>query len=470
MLDAALAVIDAHIESLRADGSIPGLVLAITDRDRILVDRQYGFAEVASQQTVEPGTLFEIGSIGKTFAAVVVLQLAEEGRLRLDDPVVLHLPWFRVPRTGERITIRHLLSHTAGITAGIDGTPEPMFQVWRLRDLPPGSAPGRRFHYSNLGYKAIGLIIEAIEGASYPDVVRGRVLEPLGMTLSEPAITNEIRVRLAVGYEPSRDDAPWTEGDPLLPATWLETGTADGAIASTATDMAAFARMLLQGGRPLISAASFEEMTTPVPAIGAYGYALDIYGRAMDGHRLLGHTGGMVGYISGLWCEPDLGLGAVVLQNGPGHGPNRLARQAIQVVAAALEGRDPAAELEAILATQAAADAVEAAEAVVSAESPAPPNPGADPALRAITGYYRSHDPWTTNFKVVLRGSVPWLTFTFEPDGFETEQPLQPMARGWFRVGDDRLGPERMRFDTVIDGHTARAWLSGWDYYRMGDP
>ena len=102
-------------------------------------------------------------------------------------------------------------------------------------------------------------------------------------------------------------------------------------------------------------------------------------------------------------------------------------------------------------------------------ESPAPPDPDADPAIKAITGYYRSHDPWTTNFRVVLRGSVPWLLFHSEPDGFEAEQPLQAMARGWFRVGDDRLGPERMRFDTVIDGHTARAWLSGWDYYRMGD-
>ena len=142
MLDAAIAAIDAHVESLRADGSIPGLVLAVTDRNGLLADRRYGWAEVAARRPVEPDTLFEIGSIGKTFAAIIVMQLVEEGRLRLDDPVVRHLPWFKVPRTGERITIRHLLSHTAGITAGIDGTPEPTFQVWRLRDLPPGSAPG----------------------------------------------------------------------------------------------------------------------------------------------------------------------------------------------------------------------------------------------------------------------------------------------------------------------------------------
>ena len=154
------------------------------------------------------------------------MQLAAEGRLDLDDPVVRHLPWFRVPRTGSRITIRHLLSHTAGITAGVDGTPEATFQVWRLRDLWPGSGPGRRYHYSNVGYKTLGLVIEALEGEPYPAVLRRRILEPLGMTDTEPEMTNAIRPRMAVGYEPASDDRISSEGAPLLPATWLETATA----------------------------------------------------------------------------------------------------------------------------------------------------------------------------------------------------------------------------------------------------
>jgi len=473
MLDAAVATLDAHIADLRANGSIPGLVLAVTDRDGLLLDRVYGDAEVASGRPVRPDTLFEIGSIGKTFAAIVVMQLVEEGRLELDDPVVRHLPWFRVPRTGTRITIRHLLSHTAGITSGIDGTPEATFQVWRLRDLSPGSDPGRRFHYSNLGYKTLGLIVEAIEGRSYADVLRRRVLEPLGMSASEPAITNDIRSRLAVGYEPARDDRAWSEGDPLLPATWLETATADGAIASTASDMAIFARMLLREGevpRPgagrLISVESFAAMTAPVPAIGDKGYGLGIYSREFAARRYIGHTGGMVGYIAGLWCDPEAGLGAAVLQNGPGHGPNMLARRIIQIVLAAQEGRDPAAALAANLAALAAGDAAAAAASI----EVAPPDGEVDPALLAIAGAYRSHDPWTTNFRIVLRGNIPWLCFHSTPDGFEDEQPLRPFGRGGFRVGDDPLGPERLRFDTVIEGHATRAWLSGWDYYRVGEP
>ena len=92
------------------------------------------------------------------------------------------------------------------------------------------------------------------------------------------------------------------------------------------------------------------------------------------------------------------------------------------------------------------------------------------PATLAIEGHYRSHDPWTTNFRIVIRGDVPWLCFPAAPDGFDDEQPLRPMARGGYRVGDDPLGPERLRFDTPIEAHTRRAWLSGWDYYRVGDP
>src|SRR5688572_8415057 len=133
--DPLARAVDATMADYLVDGSVPGVALAITGRDGLVLARTGGFAEVASRTPVGPDTLFEIGSIGKSFTAHAILQLAAEGRLAVDDPVVRHLPWFRVPRTGERITIHHLLSHTAGITAGIDGTPEATMQVHRLRDL-----------------------------------------------------------------------------------------------------------------------------------------------------------------------------------------------------------------------------------------------------------------------------------------------------------------------------------------------
>jgi D-alanyl-D-alanine carboxypeptidase len=86
--------------------------------------------------------------------------------------------------------------------------------------------------------------------------------------------------------------------------------------------------------------------------------------------------------------------------------------------------------------------------------------------LQAIAGHYRSHNPWTTNFRVILRGDEPWLIFAGAPDGFDTEQPLIPREGGSFRVGEDPGNPEALGFDTVVDGRALRAWLSGWPYYR----
>jgi CubicO group peptidase (beta-lactamase class C family) len=456
-IEAARASLDAEIEAQRADGSIPGLALAVTDGTRTLIDRQYGAVELGFDRPVTPHTLFEIGSIGKTFTALVILALEAEGRLRVDDPVIRHLPWFRVPRTGDRITIHHLLSHTAGITAGSEGTPEARAQVWQLRDLPPGSAPGRRFHYSNLGFKILGLVIEALEGEPYPAVIQRRILDPLRMRDTAPAITNEIRARMAVGYAPFRDDAPWTEGDPLAPATWLETGTADGSIASTGGDMATFVRFLMHDPDGHVA-----RMATPVPALGAWGYGYGLSRREVDGRTFIGHTGGMVGFISGMAWDPDAGIGAVVLQSGPGHGPNALARLAVRRTHAALEGRDPASEApEDLAALDAEDDApVETKPAWVVA-----------PELRAkIVGTYRSHDPWEPVFRVEDRTGVLWAVFPLGGgDGVEEQQPLVPMARGWYRLGADRLGPERLRFDLEIEGRMIRAWLSGWPYFRVDD-
>jgi len=94
------------------------------------------------------------------------------------------------------------------------------------------------------------------------------------------------------------------------------------------------------------------------------------------------------------------------------------------------------------------------------------PEPSND--LRAIAGHYRSHNPWTTNFRIVLCGDRPWLIFAGAPDGFETEQILVPLDDGSYRVGTDPGNPEAVSFDTVVGGQALRAWLSGWPYYRAG--
>jgi CubicO group peptidase (beta-lactamase class C family) len=507
----------------------PGLTLGLTDRDSNLLIRTYGFANLASREPVTPETLFEVGSIGKTFTAVAALQLVDEGRIDLHSPVTHYLPWFAVPQPAGHapITVAHLLSHTSGIVAGIDGTPEAAFQVWSLRDLPTRSAPGERFHYSNVGYKALGLVLEAVEGRPYREIIRDRILVPLEMSATEPAITHDIRARLAVGYEYLHDDRLSHPDATLGPATWLETETADGSIASTAADMCAFVRLLLRRGEGLLSENAFAQMSTGNPLEDendAYGYGLLM--RNLDGRRFIGHGGGMVGYLAGMQADIDANLGVIVLQNGMGAHPMTLARTVIRIadgesgtsagtavpsaldeLAGVYETDEPGCEpIEIVASTNGPVlrcDGREIGLAELDGDLFLAPDPAfdrlpirvaqptddspelwhggrryvragagsrrlAEPSaeLQAIAGHYRSHNPWTTNFRIVLRGDQPWLIFAGPPDGFDTEQPLVPDASGSYRVGEDSGNPEAVSFDTLVDGRTLRAWLSGWPYYR----
>jgi CubicO group peptidase (beta-lactamase class C family) len=524
---------------MRADGT-PGLALAVTDREGLLHTATFGFAEVGAKAPVTPHHLFEIGSIGKSFTSIALLQLQEEGRLDVRAPVDEYLPWFQVPSDFAPITLHHLMSHTAGITAGLDPTPESTFQVWALRRTRATTPPGTYFHYSNVGYKVLGLVLERVLGQGYGQIIQERILDPLGMTTVAPTITLAIRDRLAIGYAPFFDDRPWLPHHRLAPATWLETDTADGCLAMTAADLGTYLRMLLNrgahpGGR-LLSPASFDLLTQRVIASSGgdepryYGYGLVTYD--VGGHVYLGHGGGMVGYFAGMIGDLDAGLGAVVLVNGPGS-PVRIARAALELVRGAVEGGPPpdllvhdedqtldnaedyagtyrsagrsllfwalddrlvlshdGAELalypigtDTFLADHPAFDrflfrfqrdrdrvveVFHGAEWLVNERWAGPERYEVPSAWRAYSGRYGSHNPWSTNCAIVLRKDSLWLIIPSEPDGFEAEQPLIPLADGSFRVGDDERGPERVRFDTIADGQAIRANLSGCDFYRVG--
>lgn len=310
--------IGEYVRVHRASFDTPGLALAVTDPERtmgVLVD---GSANLDAGTPIIPSHRFEIGSIGKGFTAMAVLRQVERGRLDLDAPLEEYLPWFDVRSPFPPITVHHLLSHTSGLICGMEFTGEAARELWAARELTLTYPPGERFVYSNLGYKALGLVLERVAGRPWWESVREDVVEPAGLADLDLVITHEVRDRLAVGYAPRFDDRPWQPRHGWVPAPWFESATADGTICATAEGLGGYARLLLNRGAGVLSGASFERMAAPVAedpeAPGQrYGYGVKWLDR--DGRRLLGHSGGMVGYAAYALADPEAGVGAVVLMN-----------------------------------------------------------------------------------------------------------------------------------------------------------
>ncbi len=338
---------EAYLRDMLALYGIPGASLGVTDREGILRVSNIGMADAEARRPVVDGTLFEIGSISKSFASIVALQLVEEGKLDLHKPVTEYLPWLKVKSTHPPFTLHHLMSHTAGIIRGTEVTAYGPSEATFLTEFETGSPPGTYFWYSNTGYKLVGLVIESVLGRPYPEVVMDRVLSRLGMNSTKAQITHSIRNSLATGYSPLYDDRPRGPNCRNASATWMESDTADGSISSTATDMCAYTRMMLDSGGfregRLISQDSFKLFTqrameeTDAVRGEAYGYGVEVYSES--GHAMIAHTGGMIGFTSALLADRDLGIGIVLLTNGLAD-TGEMARAIMGAIRAELEGRE----------------------------------------------------------------------------------------------------------------------------------
>jgi D-alanyl-D-alanine carboxypeptidase len=326
-----------------------GAALAVTDREEILGVVVRGMADVASRTPVRPETRFQIGSISKSFAAIVAMQEVDAGRLDLGVSVNGLVPWLRLPEPFGPITMHHLLTHTAGLHTGTEDAPGLAGALELLRAHPATSPPGARFHYSNDGYKIVGAVLEELTGRPIHELLRERLLGPLGMTASVAAITDEIWTDHATGYEPMLTDRPAQLRHPLVPAPRIVSNTADGSIVSNVIDMCAYARLLLahgdvegDDGARILSEDGFARLMARAVVDdegGTYGYGL--WTEEVDGATWLGHSGGMVGYRALLVTTHDEGLGAVFLQNGHGARPVGVVGAALAQVRAALSGDAP---------------------------------------------------------------------------------------------------------------------------------
>lgn len=339
----ALQRLDEYIGRHLQEMGAPGLTLALANRNGLIRESHHGFADLKAGSRVTPQTLFQIGSISKSFVGIAVLQLADEGKLDLHKPVSAYLPWLRTESEFPPFTTHHLLNHTAGLS-GV-----PLLMRVAATKLRAGAAPGARFLYSNIGYVLLGFIIEAADQKPFAVSLQQRLLDPLGMTASAPIISNAIRERLAIGYAPMLDDRPFPFRGKLGEAPWLEVAEAAGSVAATARDMGQYMTMLLNRGvgsrSRVLSEKGFDLFThksVKAPFRGEeahYGYGLWI--SEHDGHVLLRHTGGMVAFSSAMYADMTDGIAVFASVNARmgGYRPISVARYALDLFNASLRGK-----------------------------------------------------------------------------------------------------------------------------------
>jgi D-alanyl-D-alanine carboxypeptidase len=420
-----------------------GAALAVTDREEILGVAVRGMADVASAAPVRPETRFQIGSISKSFSAIVAMQEVDGGRLDLHLSVNELLPWLDLPEPFGAITMHHLLTHTAGLHTGTEDAPGFAGALHLLRSQPATSAPGERYHYSNDGYKIVGAVLEAVTGHPIHELLRLRLLGPLGMTASVAAITDEIWTDHATGYEPLLTDRPAQLRHPLVPAPRIVSNTADGSIVSNVVDMCAYARLLLargdlpdERGERILSEDGFTRLMARAVDDGDHGrYGYGLWNEDVDGRTWLGHSGGMVGYTALLITVPEEGLGCVMLQNGGG--------DKRPVVAAAL-------------------DAVRAGLAGESLPDPwAPPAPTTIPGANGFVGTYAGDDGRT----LVVETKDDGLSISIGPVSARLERdPLLTDPGRTFLVAHPAF--ERFPLEFRGDGSGVAEAFHGDTWYR----
>ncbi len=300
---------------------IPGLSIVFVDEHGALWEDGFGFADDAGDNPVTPNTRFSIQSMSKTFTAVAVLAAVRDGLLELDAPITRYIPDFTVhslfeERPQDRITLRHLLTHTSGLAheapLGNNYTPdEPSFDdhVASISDTWLRFRVGEREEYSNLGVDMAAYILQTVRARPFPEAMRDTVLGPLGMirsTTDRAAV--EADTARAHGHKKGV-----TKFRTMLPMLGA------GGVWSTAHDMGIFVRfMLLEGAEGgILPNELFTQLVTTANG-GQYGLGV-AFGRLPSGDLYLAHGGGGFGFLSYMAWYPTYGIGIAVLTNSADH-------------------------------------------------------------------------------------------------------------------------------------------------------
>ena len=308
---------DALVKSAwPADG--PGGAVIVTENGKVVYAAGHGLADIEAKQAITPQTVFRLGSITKQVTAAVLLQLVDEGKVKLDDPVSKYLPDF--PKPGGDATIAQILNHTVGVQSytAIPGfmaeantdrayTTEQMIALFK--DLPAPSKPGEKFEYNNSGYVLVGAVIEAVTGKPWHVAVDERIGKPLALASIRYGIGEAAMPRMAKGY---------TEGPKgVAPAQKIHMSIphAAGALVGSAEDMAKWGQALHHG--KVVGSASYARMIAPtkMPDGSTAPYGFGLFQEAVRGHDSVGHGGGIFGFSTDSLYFPKDDLFIAVLTN-----------------------------------------------------------------------------------------------------------------------------------------------------------
>jgi CubicO group peptidase (beta-lactamase class C family) len=522
---AALAALADYARAELLAQGLPGMTLSVTDMDGFTAVLALGWADLGAREPVTAGQLFQIGSISKSFLALTVLSLADEGKIDLDAPIARYLP--DAPWPAAPITVRQVLSHTSGLPDGAPIFPRtPDARLWT------GFPAGSKFSYSNTGFDLLGAVVERVTGLRHEEAILRRVRAPLGLADIAGDITQANRDRFPKAYLPADQTlAAELPGAVLGEAKWDPEDTAAGCIAASSPMMARYVRALMAlaagNGRPVLSDAAAKAFATPVMASDAdFGpgskYALGVAIQLVDGAPCLHHTGGMVAFSSSFHADPAAGVGAFASVNARigGYRPRQTTAYAIRLMRAVRAGA-PLPPAPDPLGPSRIKEAAPLFGRFVAADGESfTLAPGDDfprfTALGATAPLYRAGGMLATPHPIFAKHSLDpvrtgvkvdalWWGETLYARDAPAAQPATPpplralagvyinrdpwvgyvtvLARGdtlvlegggrlidrgdWWSLERDVGGIERFRFDGVINGRATRLNASGTDLIRL---
>ncbi|WP_177238373.1 serine hydrolase domain-containing protein [Pseudonocardia ammonioxydans] len=422
--------LDGLVPAMLDRTGIPGAAVSVVRDGQVIAARGYGVATAGDPATGEPArpvdaadTLFRTGSVSKVATAVAVLQQVEQGRIDLDADVRGYLDFPLPLRFDPPVTMRHLLSHTAGFEErirGVLGTGDPAPLRETLATDPPEQvfAPGTTPAYSNYGYGLAGYVVERVTGEPFERYVQRAVLDRAGMTSSTFAqpLPEPLAGRMADGFA--------TAGGPAQPFEVVQPAPA-GSLSAPATDLARLASALLGTGPRLLAPETVALMRAPALGPDSLGelaagprMGLGLFEEDRNGHEIRGHGGDTRSFHSHLQLVPDQRLGVFVTANGSGAGTQDFLQLTRSVVHGVVDRYVPGTPQPVPAAAPEAADPDAADPDAATPDATAPDAVDPDPAGRAaaVAGRYESaRAPFSTFLEVV--NLVGQVTVTDRPDG-----------------------------------------------------